>query len=89
MLFFARGMERLVRIPRCVVANTRGPQVASMNMIAEYLEKAIDFERLAVIEKDSALKDGLLKQAAAYRKLAGEKAERLNLTFPTGPPQSN
>jgi len=44
-----------------------------MKLIAEYLEKAIDFERMAVMETDSALKANLLKQAAAYRKLAERK----------------
>jgi hypothetical protein len=60
-----------------------------MKLIAEYLEKAIDFERMAVIEADSALKASLLKQAADYRKLADERARRLNLTLPLRPPQSN
>jgi hypothetical protein len=59
-----------------------------MKLIAEYLEKAIDFEKMAVTEKDSALKASLLKQAAAYRKLAEERARRLNLPF-AAPPQSN
>ncbi len=60
-----------------------------MKLIAEYLEKAIDFERMAVMETDSALKANLLKQAAAYRKLAEERAQRLNLMVPPRPPQSN
>jgi hypothetical protein len=38
---------------------------ASMKLIAEYLERAIDFEKMAVAEKDSTLKASLLKQAAA------------------------
>jgi len=60
-----------------------------MKLIAEYLEKAIDFERMAITEKDSALKASLLKQAAAYRKLAHERAVRLNLSLTSRPPQSN
>ena len=41
-----------------------------MKMLAEYLEKAIAFERMAADEKDAKLKADLEKQAAAYRKLA-------------------
>jgi hypothetical protein len=55
-------------------------------MIAEYPEHALQFERLAQEEADATLKGQLLKQAEAYRKLATERAERLNLPRP---PQSN
>jgi hypothetical protein len=65
------------------------PKGASMKLIAEYLERAADFEKMAVTEKDSTLKANLLKQAAAYRKLAEERAQRLNLTPLPRPPQSN
>jgi hypothetical protein len=51
-------------------------------MIAEYLEHALQFEQMAAEAADSALKDSLAKQAAAYRKLATERAERLHLTVP-------
>jgi len=44
-----------------------------MKMLAEYLEKAITFERMAAEEKDAKLKAALEKQAAACRKLAAEK----------------
>jgi hypothetical protein len=54
-------------------------------MIAEYLEHALQFERLAAGETDSALKEALAKQALAYRKLAAERAERLNLPPPPQP----
>jgi hypothetical protein len=57
-----------------------------MKMVAEYLEKALTFERLAAAEKDAALKENLEKQAAAYRKLAAERAKKSNLQTP---PQSN
>lgn len=50
-----------------------------MKMIAEYLEHAIQFERLAAEETDPALKETLANQALAYRKLAAERAERLDL----------
>jgi len=58
-----------------------------MKMVAEYLEKALDFERLAAAEKDSTLKANLLEQAKAYRKLAAARAKKQGP--PTPPPQSN
>ena len=56
-----------------------------MKMIAEYLEHALQFERMAADETDPALKESLAKQAAAYRKLAAERAARLNLPAPPQP----
>jgi hypothetical protein len=41
-------------------------------MIAEYLENAFKFERMAAEETDPKLKANLEKQAVAYRKLASE-----------------
>ena len=38
-----------------------------MKMLAEYLEKAVEFEAMAAREKDPKLKADLEKQAAAYR----------------------
>ena len=57
-----------------------------MKMIAEYLEHALQFEKMAKDEADAALRESLLKQAQAYRKLAIERAERLGLPRP---PKSN
>lgn len=51
-------------------------------MIAEYLEHALQFERMASEETDATLKEALLGQARAYRKLANERADRLNLPAP-------
>ena len=50
-----------------------------MKMVAEYLEKALDFERLAIAENDPVVKASLLKQAEAYRKLAADRALREKL----------
>jgi hypothetical protein len=47
-----------------------------MRMVAEYLEKAVNFETLAAQETDPKLKAELLAQAKAYRKLAAERAVR-------------
>jgi hypothetical protein len=54
-------------------------------MIAEYLENALQFERMASEATDSALKVSLQNQAEAYRKLASERAARLRLPQPPRP----
>ena len=51
-----------------------------MKMVAEYLEKALDFEGLAASESDPELKASLMKQAEASRQLAAERALREKLT---------
>jgi hypothetical protein len=57
-----------------------------MKMLAEYVENAHKFERMAASEKDPKLKAEFEKQAAAYRKLAMQRAEKHGLQIP--PPQS-
>jgi hypothetical protein len=51
-------------------------------MIAEYLENAMKFERLAAEESTPKLKSDFEEQALAYRRLADERAERLGLAPP-------
>ena len=53
-----------------------------MKMVAEYLEHALNFERLALDETEPKLKEQLSEQPAAYRKLAAERAKRLGLPEP-------
>jgi hypothetical protein len=53
-----------------------------VKMIAEYLENAFKFERMAAEETDPKLKANLEKQAVAYRKLASERAHKLGLKPP-------
>jgi hypothetical protein len=57
-----------------------------MKMLAEYFEKALNFERMAAEEKDANLKANLDRLATAYRKLALGRAKELNVPLP--PPQS-
>ena len=57
-----------------------------MKLAAEYLEQALQFERMAADSEGGSFKDLLLKQAAAYRKLAGARAEQLGLTDPSDQP---
>jgi hypothetical protein len=56
-----------------------------MKMLAEYLEKAIHFEKMAAAEKDAVLKAELEKQAVSYRKLAAQRAKRYKLDLPPQP----
>ena len=53
-----------------------------MKMAIEYLESALWFERMAADTHDPMFKASLLKQAADYRKLARERAARLNVPLP-------
>jgi hypothetical protein len=64
----------------CNVNPPRGRQL--MKMIAEYVEHAHRFEQLAVLENNPELKATLEKQAAAYRKLATERAKKLGIEPP-------
>jgi hypothetical protein len=47
-----------------------------MKMLAEYLENAAKFERMATGETDPKLKAEFEKQAAAYRSLAIKRAKK-------------
>ncbi len=58
-------------------------------MIAEYLEHAIRFEQMAEQATDPKFKDSLLQQAAAYRKLAEQRATKLNIPPPKQPARSD
>jgi hypothetical protein len=60
-----------------------------MKMVAEYLEHALNFERMAAAESDSQLKANFEKQAAAYRKLATARAKKLGMEPPLDPQISN
>jgi hypothetical protein len=56
-----------------------------MTLLAEYLERAVNLERLAASERDSNFKTQLLNQAAAYRKLAAKRAKQYGLPPPSPP----
>jgi hypothetical protein len=58
-----------------------------MKMLTEYLEHALEFERLAAKETDPILKAQFAKQASTYRKLATERAAKYGLPLPS-PPQT-
>ena len=53
-----------------------------MKLILEYAAEAAKFEQMAATEKSPEFKAQLEKQAAAYRKLAAERAEKLGVPLP-------
>jgi hypothetical protein len=53
-----------------------------MKLIAEYLECAARFERLAADESNAELKQQLESQAAAYGKLAAKRAKEVGQPLP-------
>lgn len=55
----------------------------AMKMIAEYLEHANSFERMAGEEVKPELQVAFQKQAATYRNLAADRAKRYGLSDPT------
>lgn len=54
----------------------------AMKMIAEYLEHANSFERMAAQEANQEIKVAFQKQAATYQSLAAERAKRYGLSDP-------
>lgn len=57
-----------------------------MKMVAEYLERAHQFDRLAFeVMNDPELKRRLEAQAEAYRKLAAKHAEERGIKIPDHP----
>jgi hypothetical protein len=52
---------------------------AAVKLVAEYLEQAVNFERMAAEATDPKLKESLQDQAAAYRQLADKRAAELKL----------
>jgi hypothetical protein len=51
-------------------------------MLAEYLDHALEFERMSSRESDPRVKAQLEEQALAYRKLAAARAKKLGLEPP-------
>jgi hypothetical protein len=60
-----------------------------MKLLAEYLERAVQFEHLAAAETDPKLKEQLQDQAKAYRKLVAKRAHELRVPPPSTPENSN
>jgi hypothetical protein len=54
-----------------------------MKILIEYLERAVQLERLASSECDAAFKEQLLSQARAYRQMAAKRAKDYGLPGPS------
>ncbi|MDI3566830.1 hypothetical protein [Bradyrhizobium sp. Arg816] len=54
-----------------------------MKMLVEYLDRAVQLERLASSERDTNFKNQLLSQASAYRGLAAKRAKDYGLPAPS------
>lgn len=65
-----------------MIAFFAGGRGLTVKMVAEYLEKAHEFERFAATEQDADRRAELLVQAEAYRKLAAKRAKEQGLPFP-------
>ena len=50
-----------------------------MKLVAQYLDHALQFERMADVAQDPKLRDQLMQQSAAYHKLATKRALKLGL----------
>lgn len=57
-------------------------RVLAVKMLAEYLEHALEFERMAAREQNPEIKAQLEKQADAYRKLAISRARAVGMEPP-------
>jgi hypothetical protein len=60
-----------------------------VKLLTEYIEHALQFERMAVDESNQELKLMMQNQAEAYRKLAAERAARYGLPPPSPPQQAS
>ncbi|MCG2631052.1 hypothetical protein L6654_30920 [Bradyrhizobium sp. WYCCWR 13023] len=58
-----------------------------MKLLGEYLENALQFERMAAEESDPDLKAAMKSQAKAYRNMAAKRAKMLGLPEPSPPEQ--
>jgi len=77
-----RCPEALSFVPRGSI----GAVHTIMKMLPGYLEKADEFAKMAALEKDAWLKAELEKQAAAYRKVASQRAKKTQLRSPSPNP---
>jgi hypothetical protein len=68
-----------------VIVALRGASI--VKLVTEYLEQAVRFERMAEESADLTFKRSCQEQAAAYRKLAAQRAKQLNVPLPKPPPK--
>jgi hypothetical protein len=53
-----------------------------MKLVTEYLERAVNLERLSEAETNPVFKEQLLEQAKAYHALAEKRAAEMNIPLP-------
>jgi hypothetical protein len=56
-----------------------------MKLATEHLADAAKFDELAALEQNPQVREQLQKQAAAYRKLAENRAKQIGVPLPTSP----
>ena len=57
----------------------------SLDLLTQYIDHALTFERMAEAEPNQRLKADFERQASAYRRLAAQRARRLGLPLPSEP----
>jgi hypothetical protein len=57
----------------------------SLDLLTQYIDHALTFERMADAEPNQGLKADFERQASAYRRLAAQRARRLGLPLPSEP----
>jgi hypothetical protein len=57
----------------------------SLDLLTQYIEHALTFERMADAESNRGLRADLERQAIAYRRLAENRAKKLGLPLPSKP----
>jgi len=57
----------------------------SLDLLNQYIDHALTFERLADAEPSRGVKADLERQASAYRQLAANRARKLGLPAPSKP----
>jgi hypothetical protein len=57
----------------------------SLDLLTQYIDHALTFERMAEAELNQRLKVDFERQASAYRRLAAQRAIRLGLPLPSEP----
>ena len=57
----------------------------SLDLLTQYIDHALTFERMADAEPDQGFRADLERQASAYRRLAAQRARRLGLPLPSEP----
>jgi hypothetical protein len=60
-----------------------------MQLLSQYIEHALIFERLADAEMNQKLRADFERQAQAYRRLAAQRAKKLGLPMPSAPEQAH